>query len=266
MGKIIVLEYHNIGEPEGRWTRTPANFRNDMEYLLRHGFYPVNLIDVVRGNLDQVPRGRRPIVLTFDDSSEGQFRYLEDGSIDPNCAVGILKAMHEKYGDDWPLRATFFVLFKSETSLFLQEGSGAQKVRTLVEWGMEIGSHTINHPDFSEAAPEEIKWELAVSQNRLETLIPGYQVCSLSPPFGAYPEDISLLKGGYSERADLFYRYEAAVKVGGQPAPSPFSPDFNPYRLPRVQAFQPELDKWLSDIEQHPEDYYVSDCISCNDQ
>jgi peptidoglycan/xylan/chitin deacetylase (PgdA/CDA1 family) len=131
---------------------------------------------------------------------------------------------------------------------------------------MEIGSHTINHPDFSEVNPEEIKWELAVSQSRIEKLLPGYQVRSLALPFGAYPEDISLLKEGYSERAGLPYRYEAAVKIGSRPAPSPFSPDFNPYRLPRVQAFQPELDRWLSNVEQHPEDYYVSACTSCNDQ
>jgi LysM repeat protein/peptidoglycan/xylan/chitin deacetylase (PgdA/CDA1 family) len=263
MGKILVLEYHNIDEPEARWTRTPDNFRSDLEYLLSHGFYPVNLIDVVRGNLDHVPRGRRPVVLTFDDSSAGQFRYLEDGRIDPNCAAGILKAMNEKYGDDWPLRATFFVLLNADepgTPLFRQGGdTGPQKVRTLVEWGMEIGSHTINHRNLSQATPEQIKWELAVSQNRLEALIPGHQVRSFAVPFGAYPADISLLKEGYAESAGLSYQYETAVKVGAEPAPSPFSPDFDPYLLPRVQAYQPELDKWLPRIERYPEQYYVSD-------
>jgi peptidoglycan/xylan/chitin deacetylase (PgdA/CDA1 family) len=261
------LEYHNIGEPESRWTRTPDNFRHDLEYLLMHGFYPVNLIDVVRGNLDHVPYGRRPVVLTFDDSSAGQFRYLADGSIDPNCAAGILKAMHDKYGDDWPLRATFFVLIKAKNPgalLFRQENLGAEKIRTLAKWGMEIGSHTINHLNLNEATPEQIRWELAVSQYRLETLLPGHQVRSFSIPFGDYPDDVSLLSEGFSAEANLSYRYEAVVKVGSQPAPSPFSPNFDPFRIPRVQAFQPELDKWLGYIEQYPEYHYVSDCASCN--
>ncbi|MBN1221201.1 MAG: LysM peptidoglycan-binding domain-containing protein [Anaerolineae bacterium] len=262
MGQVLILEYHNIAEPEERWTRTPDNFRQDLEHLLAHGFYPVNLIDVVRGNLDHVPRGRRPVTLTFDDSSAGQFRYLDDGSIDPDCAAGILQAMHQKYGNDWPLRATFFVLLNADdpgTPLFHQKGLGPQKLQTLVEWGMEIGSHTINHRNLSQATEEEIKWELAVSQNRIEALVPGYQVRSFDPPFGAYPEDISLLKKGYSETANLSYRYECAVKVGAQPAPSPFSSSFDPYRIPRVQAYQPELDKWLPHIEKYPDRYYVSD-------
>jgi peptidoglycan/xylan/chitin deacetylase (PgdA/CDA1 family) len=264
MGDILVLEYHAIGEPEGRWTRTPANFRSDLEYLLAHGYYPVNLIDVVRRNLDHVPRGRRPVVLTFDDSTEGQFRYLEDDSLDPRCAAGIMRAMHDRYGADWPLRATFFVLLDADEDepgplLFGQGEDGPRKVQVLTEWGMEIGSHTIHHLNLGQAAPEQIKWELAVSQNRLEALIPGYEVRSFSVPFGAYPSDISLLKEGYSESAGLSYHYEAAVKVGGEPAPSPFSLAFDPFLIPRVQAFQAELDRWLSYYEQYPERAYVSD-------
>jgi peptidoglycan/xylan/chitin deacetylase (PgdA/CDA1 family) len=264
MGDILVLEYHVIGEPEARWTRTPDNFRADMEYLLAHGYYPVNLIDVVRRDLGSVPRGRRPVVITFDDSTEGQFRYLDDGSLDPRSAAGILKAMHDRYGANWPLRATFFVLLgadKPGALLFGQEASGPQKVQTLVEWGMEIGSHTVHHLDLGQASAEQIKWELAVSQNRIEALVPGLAVHSLSVPYGSYPADISLLKEGDAGTpgGELHYRYEAAVKVGGEPAPSPFSPHFDPFYIPRVQAIQSELDHWLGYYEQYPERYYVSD-------
>ncbi|MCL4425834.1 MAG: hypothetical protein M1553_10450, partial [Firmicutes bacterium] len=34
---------------------------------------------------------------------------------------------------------------------------------------------------------------------------------------------------------------------------------FNPYRLPRVQAIQSELDRWLDYFARHPEERYVSD-------
>ncbi|MCP4542356.1 MAG: polysaccharide deacetylase family protein [Chloroflexi bacterium] len=261
MGDILVLEYHRIARPEGRWTRTPENFRDDLEYLLAHGYYPVNLIDIVRKNLDHVPLGRRPVVLTFDDSTIGQFHYLEDGSIDPDCAVGILLSMHETYGDHWPLRATFFVLLNADEPgpfLFHQSESGPQKVRALVDWGIEVGSHTISHANLSQITAGEIKWELAVSQNRIATLVPGHTPRSFSVPYGAYPGDVSLLKGGYSESADLDYYYEAAVQVGNGPAPSPFSSDFDSYFIPRLQAFQASLDQWFSYYERYPEHYYVS--------
>ena len=123
---------------------------------------------------------------------------------------------------------------------------------------MEVGSHTISHANLAQITAEEIKWELAVSQNRIMALVPGYTPRSFSVPYGAYPGDVSLLKEGYSESADLHYRYEAAVQVGYKPAPSPFSPDFDPYFIPRVQAFQASLDQWFSYYEQYPERYYVS--------
>jgi peptidoglycan/xylan/chitin deacetylase (PgdA/CDA1 family) len=261
-GSILVLVYHAIGRPEDRWRRTPENLRSDLEYMVAHGYYPVNLIDLATGNLGYVPSGRRPIVLTFDDSSAGHFRYLEDGSIDPDCAVGVLLEMHEKYGEDWPLRATFFVLLRNADEpgapLFRQPDSAIQKVRTLVDWGFEVGSHTITHPTLNEITDEEVKWELAVSKARIEALIPGYTVRSLALPNGIYPSDKSLVEEGHSESANSSYRYEAAVRLGALPCPSPFSSDFDPYAIPRIQAIQSQLDQWFSYYETHPERYYVS--------
>jgi peptidoglycan/xylan/chitin deacetylase (PgdA/CDA1 family) len=261
LGDVLVLVYHGIGRPEARWVRTPENLRGDLEYMLAHGYYPVNLIDVARGNLDHVPKGRRPIVLTFDDSTAGHFRYLEDGTIDPDCAVGVLKAMHDEYGEDWPLRATFFVLINAGEPgpiLFRQADLGPQKVRALVDFGMEVGSHTITHRDLGELGPDEVTWELAVSQNRIEALVPDYQVRSFALPYGSYVADPSLLRGGYAASEDLTYAYEAVVTLGARPAPSPFSAGFDPFSIPRVQAIQSQLDTWFSHYERHPERYYVS--------
>ena len=89
-GLIPVLEYHKIGTPESQWTRTPANFRKDLALLKAAGFYPINLADLAAGAID-VPAGKSPVVLTFDDSSPGQFRVLDDGSVDPDSAVGIMQ-------------------------------------------------------------------------------------------------------------------------------------------------------------------------------
>ena len=267
MGDVLVLVYHAIGRPEGRWQRTPENLRADLEYLVAHGYYPVNLIDYATGKLARVPRGRRPIVLTFDDSSRGHFRYLEEGvveddAIDPDCAVAILMSMHQHYGDYWPLRATFYVLLSSGEEpgarLFRQADLAAKKARALVDWGMEVGSHTITHPDLSQIAPAEVQWELAVSQQRIEALIPGYEVRSFALPFGDYPSDVSLLRQGHADSVSLDYHYDAVVRLGARPAPSPFSPEFDPFYIPRVQAIQSQLDLWLAYYEKHPELYYVS--------
>lgn len=257
-GQIMVLQYHLIGEPEDRWQRTPANFRADLERLLAEGYYPINLRDLIAKDLGMVPPGKRPVVLTFDDSSIGQFRILSDETIDPNSAVGILFDFHQQHPADWPLRATFFVLQDvdvPERILFGQPEWVQQKLQMLIGWGMEIGSHTISHADLSQSSLTEIQRQLAVSQANLETLLPGYQIVSLSLPFGAYPDDESVLQSGiYGYQK---YTYQGAVEVSGGFSPAPHSDAFNPYHIPRVQATQEEIDYWLT-YANKPGVYYVS--------
>jgi hypothetical protein len=73
-----------------------------------------------------------------------------------------------------------------------------------------------------------------------------------------YPADVSLLKEGYASSEDLSYRYEAVVTLRARPAPSPFSAEFDPLFITRVQAIQSQLDTWFSYYERYPERYYTS--------
>lgn len=259
LGQVMVLEYHHIAERGGKWGRTPEEFRQDMEWLLAEGYYPINLRDFAAGRIE-VPRGKSPVVLTFDDSYREQFNYLDGEKIDPDSAVGILLEMHQRHPQDWPLRATFFVMLNERGMAPLAFGQAEyadRKLAQLVAWGMEIGSHTLSHPNFKEISPEEIRRQLAVSENLIEQKMPGYEVSSLSPPYGAYPEDWAILKAG--EYEGLSYDFDAVVKVGGSPSPSPFSKHFDPYRINRIQGFQEELDHWFGYFQSHPELRFVSD-------
>jgi peptidoglycan/xylan/chitin deacetylase (PgdA/CDA1 family) len=259
LGWILVLEYHLIEEPEARWSRTPENFRQDVERLIAEGYYPINLIDLALGIID-VPAGKTPVVLTFDDSSSGQCRYLADGTVDPKSACGILRVAAEQHPGEWQPRATFFVLLDVDVDdrvLFGQPEWAEQKLRDMVAWGMEIGSHTISHMRLDQASPEEIRWQLAVSEETIEEMIPDYEMHSLSVPLGMYPEDDNILKGGDWE--GQHYDFMAAVEVAGGPSPSPFSINFDPYHIRRNQIFEDELDIWLSFFDSHPELRYISD-------
>lgn len=252
MGQVLVLEYHRIGEPEERWQRTPDNFRQDMAYLYQNGYIPANIIDLARG-FPHVPAGKKPVVLTFDDSYAGQFRYLDDGAIDPDSAVGMLLAMHEKYSNEWPLKGTFYVL---PDALFGQRALADQKLQWLVNNGFEVASHTLTHFNLGQGSDDEVQWELAMSQRQLEARLPGYTVESLSVPYGAYPLNESLVAAGTWEGEP--YTYSNVVMVGGGAGPSPHSSDFNPYYIRRTQAIQTELDYWLTYFAENPGQYYVS--------
>ncbi len=49
LGSAMILEYHRIGEPEGRWARSPAHLREDLERLWEAGYRPIALEALITG-------------------------------------------------------------------------------------------------------------------------------------------------------------------------------------------------------------------------
>jgi peptidoglycan/xylan/chitin deacetylase (PgdA/CDA1 family) len=264
MGQIPVLMYHHFDTKEAEWTRTPENFRSDIALLKAENCYPINLRDLAAGNID-IPAGKTPVVITFDDSSPGQYRILDDGTLDPDCAVGILQAAVD--AGDWASRATFFCLLDvnpKERILWGQPELKQGKLVDLVDWGYEVGSHTITHLNLSDASVEDAVWQLAESQATLEELIGGgYQVTSIAIPFGEYPDSDDILAGG--EYEGITYAYTAAVSIALRVCPSPFSSKFEPLHIPRIRGGQNPVtgQTYLADALQsfkdHPELRYISD-------
>ncbi|MBN1219315.1 MAG: polysaccharide deacetylase family protein [Anaerolineae bacterium] len=258
LGKVLVLEYHRLGHPELRFQRTPANFRADLQRLYQSGYYPVNFVDLVRG-LPEVPAGKKPVVLTFDDSDISQFRVLDDNTIDADTAVGIILNFHTQH-PDWPARATFFVLGNDNAdhfSVFGQPRWAKAKAQFLVNQGMELGSHTVSHASLAAMTAERIEWELAVSQHVIEELAPGYSVESLSVPYGEFPYTMDFLKAG--QWGDYSYTYSGNAAAWGGPTISPFDSAFDPYHVSRLEVTSDFLNHWLTYFEQNPHEYYISD-------
>ena len=241
----------------GRWTRSPAHLRRDLEQLWETGYRPIALNALISGSID-LPRGASPVVLTFDDSSPGQFRYVRrDGrqEIDPECAVGILEEFARLH-DGARAPATFFVLPGADepNRLFGQPELEARKLRYLVSRGFELGNHTLWLSKYPEAV---VRSQLARAQQRIEQIVPGYRLRALALPMGKYPREIEWAIRGSAE--GVSYAHDGILMVGGGAAPSPFSARFDPYRLPRIQAVDSAPDTWLSYFAQHPGQRFVSD-------
>ncbi len=260
LGRVMILEYHKIDHPEDRWTRTPENFRRDLETLYARGYRLVSLGDLLDGRI-AVPAGTTPVVLTFDDSSPGQFRYLERNGtleIDPRSAVGILEAFTREH-PDFGRGATFFVLPAADppNRLFNQPAHEGKKLRYLVSHGYEIGNHTLWHANLGRYDEPTVRAQLAGAQQWIQQHVPEYRIRALALPHGVYPKDVSWALRGSGKGTS--YSHDAILKVSGGAAPSPFSRAFDPVRLPRIQAIEAELKYWLRHFEQRPAERFVSD-------
>jgi peptidoglycan/xylan/chitin deacetylase (PgdA/CDA1 family) len=260
LGRVMILEYHKIDYPEDRWTRTPENFRRDLETLYARGYRLQSLNGLVEGRIT-VPAGTTPVVLTFDDSSAGQFRYLDHNGtleIDPKSGIGVLEAFI-KDKPDFGRAATFFVLpgAKAPNNLFNQPEHDGRKLRWLVEHGYELGNHTLWHANLGKYDEATVRAQLAEAQVWVQRHVPDYRFKTLALPHGVYPKDVSWALNGTAKGTS--YRHEAILMVAGGAAPSPFARSFDPVRLPRIQAVENDLRQWLNHFDRTPGDRYVSD-------
>jgi peptidoglycan/xylan/chitin deacetylase (PgdA/CDA1 family) len=260
LGRVMILEYHKIDYPEERWTRTPENFRRDLETLYAKGYRLINLGDLLDRKI-KIPAGTTPVVLTFDDSSPGQFRYIEaNGSaqIDPKSAIGILEAfIAEK--PDFGRGGTFYVLpgASKPNRLFNQPEYEAKKLLFLVSHGYEIGNHTLWHANLGKYPEATVRAQVAEAQVWIQRHVPDYKTRTLALPHGVYPPDVNWVLNGTAKGTT--YSHDALLMVAGGPAPSPFSRAFDPVRLPRVQAVERDLAYWLNYFDKNPHERFVSD-------
>jgi hypothetical protein len=260
LGRVMILEYHKVDYPEERWTRTPENFRRDLETLYARGYRLQSLNDLLDGKIT-VAAGFTPVVLTFDDSSPGQFRYIEQGGtlvIDPKCAVGVLEAFIQEK-PDFGRSATFFVLpgASRPNRLFNQPEHEGRKLRFLVERGYEIGNHTLWHANLGKYPEAVVRKQIAEAQQWIQRHVPDYRIRTLALPHGVYPRDVTWAVRGSAMGAS--YSHDAILMVAGGAAPSPFSRGFDPLRVPRIQAVERDLAYWLRYFDQHPQERFVSD-------
>jgi peptidoglycan/xylan/chitin deacetylase (PgdA/CDA1 family) len=260
LGRVMILEYHKIDYPEHRWTRTPENFRRDLETLYARGYRLVNLNDVLDARI-AIPAGTTPVVLTFDDSSPGQFRYVQKTGaveIDPKSGLGVLEAFIAQR-PDFGRAATFYVLpgASRPNRLFDQPEYEARKLQYLVTRGYEIGNHTLWHANLGKYDEPTVRGQIAGAQQWIQRHVPDYRIRTLALPHGVYPRNVAWALRG--EAKGVAYRHDAILMVAGGAAPSPFARGFDPTRLPRIQAVDQDLGYWLAYFEKNPGERFVSD-------
>jgi peptidoglycan/xylan/chitin deacetylase (PgdA/CDA1 family) len=222
LGAVPVLMYHQLlPRPTGVYDQTPGQFRAELDLLYRSGYRTVTAADLVAGRVD-VPAGRSPMVLTFDDSTVSQYRERADGSVDPASAVGILLAVAHRYGEDHPV-ATFYV----NAAPFARRDA---YLASLVRLGMELGDHTATHANLRQLDDAGVQRELVEGLAVITRAVPGTKVTTMALPFGAHPRNAVLAHRGRG------YAFAGVLLVGSNPSRSPYSKAFDALAVPRIRS------------------------------
>ena len=251
LGTVPIMMYHGIVDMKSDdtdytggnvdkdgYNRTTEAFREDLEFYYKNGYRMIRLTDYIDGNIN-VEYGKSPIVLTFDDGNENNFKVKgldENGDliIDENCAVGILESFKEKY-PDYNVTATFFV----NGGLFNQPKYNEKILKWLVENGYDVGNHTENHLDIKKSSSDQVNKEIVSVYKQLDEIIPGQYVNIIALPFGSpYNKEHANFKFVLNSTYDnSTYETKAALRVGWDAEYSPFDVNFDPTFLKRCRAY-----------------------------
>ncbi len=231
--EIPILMYHKVNpDPRtgGLGLRVPPEkFARQMEYLASHGFHTVSLTDVVDHFQSGKPLPPRPVVITFDDGYLDNYTY----------AFPILK----KYG----FTATVFVVAHTvgKTNIFdagrqpVNKMAGWRELKEMADYGITIGSHTLDHPNLTRLSLAEARHQIKESKALLEAHL-GRPVEVFSYPYGKYNHELA--------RVVRESGYRAAVTTGQGLAGS----RDDPFTLKRVRVMGSyDLHKFITELVKH---------------
>lgn len=263
-GKIMVLMYHKFADTaKDGWTRSFNDFRNDLKMLYEKNYYPINMSDYINGHID-VPYGKTPVILTFDDGVASQLSFeWKDDVLTPkkDTAVSIYEEFSKEH-PDFPMRGTFYIM---STNFFGAKGTLKQRLDYLISLGFEIGNQTKNHYALQNAdSADKVVEEVGGLAKFVDSLIPGYVINSFSIPGGSMTKKYEnyVYSGEYQ---GFSYENKGVVLLyGSKPTLSPINKELDLKKIPRVRVagkdkVSNDFNYWLKYFDEHPEERYISD-------
>ena len=167
--------YHHIVEPlasanavERDLSVLPERFEQQLSYLKDAGYETISTIDLVYHLTFGAPLPAKPIIITFDDG------YVDNYT----NAYPLL----QEYG----FSATFYIV-TDYVDRGLTRYMTWDQIEEMAAGGMQIGSHSRDHPDMRGKPYDYLVWQILGSQQTLETHI-GEPIHAFSYPSGAYDD------------------------------------------------------------------------------
>lgn len=267
LGRVPILMYHafvhNVDNTD-EWTITFDQFREQLDWLRDNDFIAVGLNGMLEREFD-IPAGKRPVILTFDDASARQFGLQEapGGSFEvkPDTAVGVL----EEYRKAHPgfIQTAFFAVLPYNCFASEDDPSTCEERLTwLIEHDYEVGNHTMGHQELTDVSIERFKEEIVGPIHWFNERISGKNNLSdvLVLPFGAYPASddfVALLFDGFWVDGE-YYLPKLVIEVGGGPTRAPYHVKWAT-NLSRYNTEPEVFQYWADQISSGEIEVYVSD-------
>jgi len=178
---LPVLVYHKIGTPppgsklKDLWVSS-EKFRAQVAWLLAQGYTTVLFSDLLKAHKNEKQLPEKAVLITFDDGYENNYtqayKILRELGAKGNIfivfnTIGKANTWHNPDTEPWVNMASMEMLKEMQESGVI-----------------ELGSHTMNHPNLEKIPLEDAAWELTESKKQLEAAL-GKEMCAFAYPYGA---------------------------------------------------------------------------------
>lgn len=167
---IPVLMYHSISNGEKGLFKVPKNtFYEHMKYLKDNDYKTLTLDELYNHLINGIPFSEKSVAITFDDGYSDNYKN----------AYPILK----KLG----LKATIFTItdYIADNSYFMSKN----QLKEVALNGIDIESHTTNHPKLDKLSQEDRVKTLKKSKDAIEKLL-DKEVKYIAYPFGRCNQEV----------------------------------------------------------------------------
>ena len=270
LGDIPVIMYHAVLlDAPTVYQRSVEGFKKDLEYMYSNGYVTISNRDYVDFNID-IPKGKTPILLTFDDGEAGTFDLVRsnDGTLMPkeNTAIYLMEEFYKEHPDFGKNAILFinghsgtFVSNTSDKSITLEE-----KIEWLFNNGYEVSNHTLGHLNIKNSNATKVQKQIAYVDKLIKDINPNAILDTIAYPFGAKPKaenEWVITNGSYDGHN---YSYQIGFREG--PSKARFVPtiskDFEALNTPRLRGNEGDVgDMWsyFSTYEKSPTLRFISD-------
>ncbi|MFE3183533.1 polysaccharide deacetylase family protein [Streptomyces violascens] len=193
--RIPVLLYHAVMDDPPDWIAefavAPREFEAQLDAIRDSGRTPVTMSALAAHFAGRAPLPPRPVALTFDDG----FADLPGRTAEALAERGMPATAYLTTGAITPGRRS---LLPPAPMMTLDQA------KLLEEYGMEVGGHTVSHPQLDTLGVRDLRRELAQSKAELEDAL-GHRIDHLAYPHGYNSRAV--------RRAARAAGYETAVAV-----------------------------------------------------
>lgn len=156
---VPILMYHRIADVPGNRNALPPNkFESQLIYLSKNGYSTITMQMLYDYYIYGNPIPKKSVLLTFDDGYQDNF----------DTALPLLKK-YKMSGVVFPI--SNWINKSNDWENFNNAATTTMSYESLIAWqnsGMEIASHTANHPFLAKCQSSDLKKELQESKSILE--------------------------------------------------------------------------------------------------